>query len=284
MQPITNRYGKLIPQNTTDDLRKRELFPVVYHGNGALKSLPLEDQTTIPTPAGDLPAELVTFHANGALNRVFPLNGKLCGYWSEADEMNLSKLVTLNTPIGTIVARIISISFYDNETIRSITLWPGEIVVVNTPAGPFEARIGMSFAPDGTVESLEPAKPTPVQTIVGEVMAYDPDAVGICGDDNSLVLDKSGAIIRVKTTLTCFSAVSNNGITTEYAPTYRDSYCGDGVQEIEPMIAEFTSDTISISGSYKIPAVHIPLAENTISAKPYLPMLSHRIGIMSCSL
>ena len=45
-------------------------------------------------------AELVTFHADGSLRRVFPLNGKLSGYWTEADEGALAKAMELSTPLG----------------------------------------------------------------------------------------------------------------------------------------------------------------------------------------
>lgn len=231
MQTIITRYGKLIPQHTTDDLRKKEILPVVFHNNGTPKALPLEKQTTIATPVGDIPAELVTFHENGSLNRVFPLNGKLSGYWSEADEMALAKPVVLRTPAGTIVARLISVSFFDNETLRSITLCPGETISIATPASHYEARIGISFYRDGNIQSLEPAKPTLVKTMAGEIMAFDPDAVGVNGDKNSLIFDNKGDVIQAITPPSQIKVVKSDGETICFAPEYCESYFSDVEQE-----------------------------------------------------
>ena len=92
MQTISTQYGDLIPQYTDDDLRKREILPVEYHPSGALKAVPLETQTIIATPAGDIPAELISFHENGTISRIFPLNGKLSGYWSQEDEAGAGRV------------------------------------------------------------------------------------------------------------------------------------------------------------------------------------------------
>ena len=76
---LKTSLGILTPQYTTDDLRKKELQPVVFYKSGTLRALPLEQQATVLTPAGEILAELITFHPNGNVNRVFPLNGKLSG-------------------------------------------------------------------------------------------------------------------------------------------------------------------------------------------------------------
>ena len=87
---LATAAGDLVPQHTIDDARRMHRPPVVFHPNGHVRSLPLERRTPVATPLGTLPAELVTFHDNGALARVFPLNGKLSGYWTEADEAGLA--------------------------------------------------------------------------------------------------------------------------------------------------------------------------------------------------
>lgn len=284
MRTITTKYGTLTPQHTADDLRKKEILPVVYHDNGQPRTLPLEAQTVITTPAGDIPAELVSFHENGSINRVFPLNGKLSGYWSEADEMALAQPLALRTPAGTIAARIISVGFYDNEKLHSITLWPGETVTVSTPAGRMEARIGISFSQDGTIRSLEPASPTPVATPVGEIMAYDPEAIGVCGDSNSLILDTSGSVQQVRTTQTQLTVITTDGKKMEYTPQTRESYCSEEEKDIEPLTIHFSPECVSISHSPHTPMAHHAFAKHTISTTPCLPQFAHGIGLMNCSL
>ena len=77
---------------------------MVFHESGRLKCLPLETQTIVATPAGDIPAEMLTFHPDGSLSRIFPLNGKLSGYWSQDDEAKLAAPLTMLTPVGVLTA------------------------------------------------------------------------------------------------------------------------------------------------------------------------------------
>jgi hypothetical protein len=284
MQTISTQYGELIPQHTSDDLRKREILPVEYHGSGGLKSVPLEIQTVIATPAGDIPAELISFHENGTINRIFPLNGKLSGYWSQDDEAALAKPLTLTTPIGPIRAKVLSVSFYDDRSLRSLTLWPGETLSVPTPAGPIEARIGVSFTRDGKVRSLEPAKPTSVPTRAGEMTAYDPDAVGVNGDANSLVFDEEGKVCRVITTLTKLTVVHPDGHTHCHIPENRESLCSEAEQEVVPMIVTFTKDAVSVSTDPDVPPTTLPREGHVFFAEPYLPQLANPFVELHCSV
>ncbi|HCR12795.1 MAG TPA: hypothetical protein DIU49_05770, partial [Desulfovibrio sp.] len=83
---LETSVGRLMPQYTIDDSRRMHQPPLTFHANGRVRSLPLETRTVLETPLGPLSAELVTFHESGGVARVFPLNGKLSGYWTEADE------------------------------------------------------------------------------------------------------------------------------------------------------------------------------------------------------
>ncbi|BDQ33445.1 hypothetical protein [Pseudodesulfovibrio portus] len=284
MEPITTQYGQLIPQHTTDDLRKRDLFPVEYHRSGVVKSVPLEAQTPIDTPAGTVPAELVSFHENGNINRIFPLNGKLCGYWSQEDEAALAAPVTLNTPVGIVTARILSLGFFDNRSLRSITLWPEDTLTIASPVGMVETRIGVSFAPDGSIRSLEPARPTPIKTLAGEIMAYDPDAVGVNGDVNSLVFDHGGNVVRVATTLTRLTAISPDGRTTAFAPEQRESLCSESEQEVVPMVIGFGKDAVTVQTDPDGPVTRIPREGHVFFAEPFLPQLSNPFAGLRCSV
>lgn len=284
MQNITTQYGKLIPQYTTDDLRKRDLFPVEYHANGTVKAVPLETQTTIETPVGDVPAELISFHENGTINRIFPLNGKLSGYWSQEDEVGLADPLTINTPAGIVTARILSLGFFDSGALRSITLWPEETASVPTPQGLMKTRIGVSFTLDGNVNSLEPAKPTQIKTIVGEIMAFDPDAVGVNGDINSLAFNEMGEVVRVSTTLTRVTAVAPDGSTMSFSPECRDSLCSESEQEVVPMRIGINDDVVTVQTNPNRPAARIPRAGRAFFAQPFLPQLAQPFTGLRCSV
>jgi len=284
MEPIITPYGRLIPQHTTDDLRKRDLFPVEYHRSGGVKSVPLETQTPIETPAGVVPAELVSFHENGGLNRIFPLNGKLSGYWSQEDEAALAEPVTLNTPVGIITARVLGLGFFDNGALRSVTLWPEDTLTIPSPAGMMEMRIGVSFTPGGDVRSLEPARPTPIKTLAGEIVAYDPDAVGVNGDANSLVFDGDGNVARVATTLTRLTAVFPDGRTTPFAPEQRESLCSESEQEVVPMVIGFEKDAVTVQTDPDGPVTRIPRQGHVFFAEPFLPQLSNPFAGLRCSV
>jgi len=277
MQTISTQYGELIPQHTDDDLRKREILPVEYHASGALKSAPLEKQTMFSTSVGEIPGELVSFHENGAINRIFPLNGKLSGYWSQDDEFGLTKPVTLTTPIGLVRTKVMSVSFYDDGSLRSLTLWPSETLSVPTPVGPIETRIGVSFDRDGKVRSLEPAKPTVVPTRAGEINAYDPDAVGVNGDANSLMFDEDGKVCRVITTLTKLTVVHPDGHTHCHIPENRESLCSEAEQEVVPMTVTFTQDTVSVS-------TNPDAAPLTLPREGHLPQLANPFVELHCSV
>lgn len=284
MQAITTRYGILTPQHTTDDLRKKEVLPVTYHENGEPRSIPLEIQSLVTTPAGDIPAELITLHENGFVNRVFPLNGRLSGYWGEEDETMLAEPITVNTPVGPMTARFISVCFYDTGMLRSMTLWPGETLTVETSVGFLVSRIGVSFTKDGKLRSIEPAKPTLIDTPVGDIEAFDPDAIGVNGDDNSLVFGPDGRVERLRTTRNTLSVVSPDGQRTEYSPSHRDSYCSDTAIELEPMEITFGRTSISVRKNLLQPAVRIPKAKHAFFVRTYLPQLECFSPLGTCSL
>jgi len=243
---IETPAGNLVPQYSTDDLRKKTLQALTFYRSGALRSLPLEKQSFVKTPVGELPAELVTFYESGALKRVFPLNGKLSGYWGEEDEAALSEELTLHVGEHTITARCISIKFYEQGSIESITLWPDETVVLETPCGKMPVRIGMKFSRTGDVLSVEPAVPVVVETPIGQVTAYDNDAVGVVGDTNSLSFYENGEVRSIATMYTKVVVTDAAGKKTELSPALRESLCGDEEKEITPMVINFMPEEVQV--------------------------------------
>jgi hypothetical protein len=282
--PLETSLGRLLPQYTIDDARRMTRPPMTFFENGQVRSLPLETRTVVETPAGPLPAELVTFHENGSVARVFPLNGKLSGYWTEADEAGLAETLHVKTPIGPLAARIVAVAFDPQGRLRSLTLWPGEELLVSTPAGNAPARLGLSFHPDGTLRSLEPARPFEAPTPVGPVWAFDSDAVGISGDDNSLVFDPAGTVTRIATVRTTLAVHLPDGIRREISPAVRESICGDSEREITPLVLTFTGDAVIARHGVGQPTAVLPRAGATFSTRPYLAAFAVSFSPKQCSM
>lgn len=269
---LATPLGPLTPQHSTDDVRRKIVQAVEFYADGGLRSMALETRTTVPTPLGPLPAEFVTFHPCGAVHRVFPLNGKLSGYWSQEDEASLAEPLDLPTPLGPVRAKVICVRFDAGGQLAGVTLWPGESVTVPTPVGPVPARIGIRFWPGGALRSLEPAEPVSVPTPVGEIRAYDPDAVGISGDDNSLAFDPSGALVRVSTVQSVLRVERGEG-TRAFTPASRESLCGDADSEPVPMVLEFSPGRVAVRPEPGAPAMGLDLAGARCSVTPHLPQL-----------
>ena len=276
--------GPLVVQHSTDDLRRREVAALTFHESGALRCLSLEERTTVPTPAGPVGAEMLTFHPCGALARVFPLNGRLSGYWTEQDEARLAGPLALCTPLGPLAARVICLRFGPGGQLLGLTLWPGEAVDVPTPAGVLAARIGVALRPDGTLRSLEPAVPVAVPTSVGPVLAFDPDAVGVSGDVNSLAFGPSGAVERVVTGRTEVHARRADGWRAVYAPRSRESLCGDTAREPVPMVLEFGQGALGLRWGAGPPEARVPLAGTDFSTRPHLAFLDTGPAPLRCGV
>jgi hypothetical protein len=214
-----------------------------------IRNLPLEEQSPVFTPLGFMPAEQVTFYDTGALKRIFPLNGTLSGYWTQEDEAALAEHMTLDTPIGLVEALIVSVYFSPSGALRSLTLWPGQTVDVPSPVGAVTARIGVSFFDSGAIKSLEPAVPSAVPTPVGELLAFDPDAVGICGDENSLRFRENGALLGLKTQAHVFDVRLENGRVCRVTPPLRRHPCDGERMEAAPLSLEFGSGRVSLAGA-----------------------------------
>ena len=282
---LETSVGRLVPQYTIDDSRRMHLPPLTFHANGRVRSLPLETRTVLETPIGPLPAELVTFHDNGSVARVFPLNGKLSGYWTEADEAGLAEVVRLETPIGVVAARFVAVAVDTAGALRSLTLWPGEEVTVRTPVGNAPVRLGLSFHADGALRSVEPARPLDAPTPVGRVWALDPDAVGISGDENSLVFSPVGVVERVATVRTSLAARLADGTRLELAPQVRESICGDGDREVTPLVLEFSEAAVTARhGSIGRPHAVLPVAGSAFETKPFLSAFAVALTPKQCSM
>jgi hypothetical protein len=189
---ILTHAGELVPAFTETNRRKNK-YSVEFYKSGMIKAVALDEVQEISTPIGEFPAELVTFFQTGELKRFFPLDGKISGMWSEAEEKALGIPLSFEFPFTSFSAIISGVAFYKSGRIRSVTLFPGETISIKTKYGDIPTRNGFSLYESGSLESLEPASPVQIKTPGGTITAFDPNAVGINADLNSLVFEEDGA-------------------------------------------------------------------------------------------
>jgi len=213
---LVTHAGELVPSYTETHRRKIK-YSVEFYKNGMVKAVALDEQQEIQTPIGEFPAELVTFFETGELKRFFPLDGKISGLWSEEEEKSLAIPFNFDLSFTKFTAVITGVGFYESGDIRSITLFPGEKIMIQTKYGEIPVRNGFSLYESGELESLEPLNPAQIQTPIGAIAAFDPNAVGINADSNSLVFDKSGNVTAL-VTVTSRIAVTESERFLTFAP------------------------------------------------------------------
>lgn len=277
---IKTPVGNIIPQYSVDDHGRRVLKPVNFYDNGKLKKAPLQEAADIETQYGIISAELVMFYDDGALKKLFPLNGKLSGYWGEKDEFALAKDLELTLPCGTIKAKPINLTFYKNGNIKSITLWPQETAEIQTPLGTMPVHVGISFYEDGSVKSVEPAEPYTVETKIGPISAYDNDPEGIMGDINSLQFNNRGDVTALSTTENAVILKNAAGGQIKYAPSEKESLCSENVSVTIPLQIEFTSEAIRFNHS---DAEEYNLSECSAEVIAYGQKAANPFFICNCS-
>lgn len=197
------------------------------------------------TPVGRIDAELITFYDDGAVNRVFPLNGLIDGYWSEANEREIAETIELELSTGTLKAKIISLHFYPSGELKSVTVWPGETMDVRTPLGAMAGRAGLSFYESGEQRSVEPAGVTAIPSPIGLIKAFNPDIIGMHADLNSVQFDAYGELTAV-TTLHSGVNVDPSDKVTRVLPYEIASYIDATQMRTVPIQIQFTIDSVEI--------------------------------------
>lgn len=263
--------GAFEARHSAVDERKKTGASLEFHPGGELRSIILEERAVVATPAGEVLAEQLIFYPGGELARVFPLCGRTSAYWSAEDEAGLMAPFAAATPAGRLTARFMSLAFDAAGRMRSLTLWPGETVDMDTPAGRMAVRIGAAFYPDGAVRSVEPGRPTPVETPVGRVLAYDPDATGICGDVNSLGFFAWGGISRAAVLRTALAGREASGEVREVRPVFRESLCGTTEMEPVAMRLDFSRESLTVLRAPGEPRTVWPLSGDGAPRAAILP-------------
>ena len=245
---LNTSIGILIPRFQDFTGRRKNTKCLLFYPSGDIKSIDLQEPTTIPTPIGVIEAELVTFYENGSLKRIFPLNGAINGMWLETDEAELMKRITFNMLNRNFHLKVNSIFFYPDGKVKSVSFFPGETASVPTPFGIIETRIGFSFLSDGRLRSLEPEIPYAIETPIGLLHAYDSSAMGIHADQNSLIFDSTGNKVAELVTSTDIIKITEQSGKIHYlAPSYVESNTSIEETELVPLNVKFDSETITFS-------------------------------------
>ena len=269
---IHTSVGEIVPIYSVEDQGRKKLTPIKYYKDGSIRSISLQDATIIKTSIGDISAELVTFYKDGSLCRLFPLNGKLSGYWTEENEVKLAETLSISTPVGDIRAKVIYVHFYETGELKSVTLWSDEEVSLSTPLGIILVRKGISFHKCGALASCEPRKSTKLVTPIGNIEAFDPDPNGMSGEKNSIAFSENGTLTAITTAGSSIKVLEINGSIATYQPSVVTSLCSDNEFSIEALHIVFREKEVGFKNGFKS-EVKVPFpgdfsVESFVSPKP----------------
>lgn len=244
LNTIETPYGTFIPQYEEEDVRRKQIKPLTFHQNGTVASISLQTQQIVQTPLGTVPAEYLVFYESGAIKRIFPRNGKITGFWSEENEYELANEIQIQAPFGFLKKKLIGIYFYEDGAVKSLTFWSQDSLPIPTPAGTIETRTGVSFYPQGELKSVEPKYPTPIDTPIGEITAFNSKAIGIHGDSNSLCFTQTGQLKSLMTSTDRIIITDQQGNQTIVQPGSEPSGCNIDVMETVPLGIEFDQNKV----------------------------------------
>jgi len=252
---VVTHVGELIPYYGEETQRRKYKSSVSYYQGGLIKSVSLNEQTDIETPIGEFPAELVTFYETGELKRIFILDGKITGFWTEEDERDLNIPFSFEFDFSKFTAMLVGICFFKSGDIRSITLFPKEVITVSTKSyGNISVKTGFSLYETGELKSIEPAVPTPIQTPIGLLNAYDVNSIGINADSNSIEFDEQGRLIMLTTSSDKIAVQKSNGVMKFMVPIEVKNPLSEDENEIIPLQLKFNYEknivTITDEKSY----------------------------------
>lgn len=264
---IDTSIGILIPRYRDNTGRRKITKCLSFYPSGNIKSIDLQEQTSISTPLGNIDVELVTFYENGAIKRIFPRNGALSGFWSEEDEAQLCKAMSFSLLNTTFNIKINSIFFYRDGNVKSVSFFPGETALVPTPCGEINTRIGISLSANGNIMTLEPAAPVEVNTPIGVLHAYNSNALGIHADRNSLVFDGKNISELISST-DIIKIIDKKGTPYYLSPSFAVSSTDPDKNELVPMKILFHANYVTFFTSCEFTIDYIDIADITINTMP----------------
>lgn len=245
---LKTKYGDLIPQYNYIDVRRKYIKSLSFFPDGKLSRISLNEQTPIKTSIGIIKAELITFYPNGNINRIFPLNGQLSGYWDEEQEYELTSDINFSFPIGNFVSRATGIYFYENGHVKGLSLWTNETIQINTPIGNQSIRLGLSLYENGNIKSFEPNSPLSVLTPIGHILAFDANDYLFFKECKSVNFYENGTIESIMTSKSKITVFDHNKNIHTYEPRCYDNF-DDGDFYIYPLKISFSNNTVSFNDS-----------------------------------
>ncbi len=257
---LDTSIGILIPRYQDYTGRRKTTKCLCFYPSGNLKSIDLQDQTSISTSLGNIDVELITFYEDGSIKRIFPRNGALSGFWSEEDEAQLYKPLSFSLLDTNFNLKINSIYFYRDGYVKSVSFFPGETAVVPTPCGEINTRIGISLSANGNILTLEPAAPVEVHTPIGVLHAYNSNALGIHADRNSLVFEGNNISELVSST-DIIKITDKSGTSHYLSPSFVVSSTDPDKNELVPMKVIFNANYVTFITSCEFTIDYIDIAD-----------------------
>ncbi|MCB2293865.1 hypothetical protein LGK95_10065 [Clostridium algoriphilum] len=245
---IKTMYGDLIPQYDESEVRRKYKRSLAFYESGNMQCISFQKQTVIDTSIGKLPAELALFYDGGKVKRIFPLNGKITAYWTEQNEYELAEELDFNFKFGNFKKKVIGINFYESGDVKSLTLWPRDFINIPSIYGVIETRIGLSLYQNGVIKSCEPRKHTAINSIIGELHAFDLGASGLNGDRNSLNFNEDGTVKSLSTSTDIIIVQDIFGQLIVYKPELKPNNFNELIMDIIPLKIEFNLEKVKISG------------------------------------
>ena len=240
-----------IPSYSLNDERKKDYPSIKLYKSGKIKSLDLEEKTSISVLGREYNVEKVVFYESGELKRLFPLNGKISGYWSEDDEYNLAEEYNFDFKFAKFKAKVISIEFFKSGIIKSITLWPNDKIQLKYNDQLINVHTGFSVYENGKLETCEPVIPTSILTPIGSIEAYDPNSIGIHGENNSLKFNNDGTVKALTTSTNIIKIIDRKGKKYIYSPKEVLLYTNSINNDIIPVSLEFYGNILIVDGKDK---------------------------------
>lgn len=238
-----------IPLYSYLDPRRKDLPSVSLYKSGEIKGISFEEATEIETKYGVFSVEKVTFYENWKIKRLFPLDGKISGYWTEEDEYKLSKAYDFNFNFGNFKIKVISICLYDSGEIKSLTLWSKEKINVKINDKTIIVRNGIALYETGEIKSIEPAFPVKINTPIGDIECFDKNAIGISGDINSLEFYKSGKVKSLITGANIIYVYEGQTLIAKYSPEEQYIYPFSDEKELINIKFSFNDNEVIINNS-----------------------------------
>ena len=258
---LSTVYGKMYPTFDVEDDRKRVLHTIEFFENGDLKSISLDFPLTIKNSYGEFSAEKIIFFDSGIVKKIFPLNGKISGYWSEEDEWKLAEKYKFKVGEVEFDNKIMSISFYEDGNVKNVKLWKNESVLIKLGVETIKAIGTISFYKNGSIKSFDPEKELKIITRFGEITCNRKIHENIFGECDSIVFDEMGNIKKIHTLQEIFHLKVGDAILT-IRQNEKTSPCNEFIKIKEPVKIEFKENgIISFNDSYNITDINEIIVE-----------------------